>query len=319
MVNNQRTVNTMKSNADNESEIRWPDFFVVGAPKCGTTSLYHYLKAHPKIFLPDAKEPNYFGSDLIWRERHFDRDDYIDYYKNARADQLSGDMSTLYLISKNAAMEIAQVRPDAKIVVMIRNPMTMIPSLYEQALRTGDEIHLQFKDALEDEGRRRRGEFSFSEQNPGCQQFTYYSEIAKYSDQIKKYMSQFGRPNVHVIVFEDFVTNTREVMKDLYHFLGLNPVFPKKFLRYNQRMTIKNEALWRLTKHPSDGLRKLWRMLFPKWFRSKIIDQASKLYLEQRRRWKPSKDEAALIAELYEGEASALEELLGIDLSSWRA
>ena len=64
------------------NQYRKPDFFIVGAPKCGTTSLYYYLRQHPEIFLPDYKEPHYFGKDLKKRSDEFIDNDLLDFFED---------------------------------------------------------------------------------------------------------------------------------------------------------------------------------------------------------------------------------------------
>ena len=84
-----------------------PDFFIVGAPKCGTTSLYYYLRQHPQIFMPDYKEPHFFGKDLnkISDEFIYDEIKYLDLFKDAKPDQKIGEASTFYLYSKSHSIK----------------------------------------------------------------------------------------------------------------------------------------------------------------------------------------------------------------------
>ena len=93
-----------------------PDFFIVGAPKCGTTSFYHYLRQHPQIFMPDNKEPHYFGSDLKKRSDEFIKteEEYLSLFKDADPSQMTGEASTFYLYSKVAQEEIKSFSPHAK-------------------------------------------------------------------------------------------------------------------------------------------------------------------------------------------------------------
>ena len=108
-----------------------PGFFIVGAPKCGTTSFYHYLRQHPQIFMPDNKEPHYFGSDLKKRSDEFIKteEEYLSLFKDADSSQMAGEASTFYLYSKAAQKEIKGFNPHAKIIIMLRNPIDFLHSL----------------------------------------------------------------------------------------------------------------------------------------------------------------------------------------------
>ena len=111
-----------------------PNLFIVGAPKCGTTFLYHYLKQHPEIYFPDFKEPHFFGSDLIRKNGAYDLS--LNNYKSLfNSDKkIIGEASTFYIFSKNAAKEIYDFNPDAKIIIMLRNLVDLAYSLHSQLL-----------------------------------------------------------------------------------------------------------------------------------------------------------------------------------------
>jgi len=142
-------------------QYRKPDFFIVGAPKCGTTSMYHYLRQHDQIFMPDEKEPHYFGEDLKKRPDKFidNEDEYLNLFKDAKPDQKLGEASTFYLYSKSASREIKEYNPDAKIIIMLRNPIDFLNSLHSQLLFSGNEDEPDFEIAMELEEIALRDEF----------------------------------------------------------------------------------------------------------------------------------------------------------------
>lgn len=109
------------------------DFFIVGAPKSGTTALHHYLSSHPFIFLPAIKELNYFCFDLPKKMRKcYDFDSYRAFFSDAPAGALTGEISAWYVYSEEAVPQIMQLFPEAKIVVILRNPVEMARSLHGQ-------------------------------------------------------------------------------------------------------------------------------------------------------------------------------------------
>jgi hypothetical protein len=102
-----------------------PDFFIVGAPKCGTTSLSEYLKQHPEIFMSEPKEPHFFGTDLesYWGgrfERYRDVHKYLSLFANVQDEIRVGEASPWYLYSKRAAEEIKQFNPASRIIILLR-------------------------------------------------------------------------------------------------------------------------------------------------------------------------------------------------------
>src|SRR2546429_216975 len=111
-----------------------PTFFIVGAPRCGTSSLASYLDAHPRIFMSKPKEPHHFGRDLEIRVRPYaSRESYLRLFEGVDADH-AGDASVLYLYSSTAPDEILALNPDARIIIMLRDPLEMIPSLHTRNL-----------------------------------------------------------------------------------------------------------------------------------------------------------------------------------------
>ena len=298
---------------------RFPDFYVVGAPKCGTTALYHQLKSHPEIFLPQIKEPHYFGEDLTWRTRVIERERYAALYEEVPSDALAGDMSVFYLLSKSAAREINRVKPAAKIVAIVRDPMKMIPSLHAQALKTGDERHNTLASAFAAEPDRRAGQVDIDAANPGVQEMLFYSEIAKYAEQIQRYIDVFGRDQVHIVLFDALMKNQKATIAEILSFLGVDNTFEITNERHNERVSISNRFLWRFAKHPPPWARKLWRTVIPRKVRSAVLHKATCLYLAPGEAAAPTPEERQMIIGMYRDEIPKLEALLGVRLPTWLA
>ena len=112
-----------------------PDFFIVGAPKCGTTALYTYLKQHPEIFMSPQKEPQFFANDVLGDRRHTCTwAEYLSCFAAARGAKRIGEASVAYLGSPCAPKQIKMFNPAAKIIIMLRNPVDMMHSLHNQRL-----------------------------------------------------------------------------------------------------------------------------------------------------------------------------------------
>src|SRR5262249_53369576 len=125
-----------------------PNFFIVGAPRCATTSMYTYLKQHPQIHLSLLKEPLFFATDLTIQPLAVtDEASYLGLFADAGDARRIGEGSVFYLLSKRAAEEIKRFSPRAKIIIMLRNPIDMMHSLHALYLRTGNE-DLDFEEAI---------------------------------------------------------------------------------------------------------------------------------------------------------------------------
>jgi hypothetical protein len=137
-----------------------PDFFIVGAPKCGTTALNDYLAEHPDIFVA-RKEMHFFGADLNFGPhfqlyRHYPKD-YRAAFAAWNGQSRAGEASVWYLFSEKAAAEIIAYNPDARIIIMLREPTSLLHSLYSQFVADGNEHLPTFKEALAAEADRRAG------------------------------------------------------------------------------------------------------------------------------------------------------------------
>jgi hypothetical protein len=198
-----------------------PDFFIVGAPKCGTTALAHYLARHPDIYMPQ-KEMHFFGSDLDFGRQFYRRDlnAYLAEFNRWSGQARVGEASVWYLFSKRAAEEIKAFNPDASIVILLREPSSMLYSLYYQFLFDGNEYLPSFEEALEAEHDRGLG------QRIG--RLTYlpkalaYRSTAFFTEQVRRYFEIFGRERVHVIIYDDLAADTARVYRETLDFLGVS-------------------------------------------------------------------------------------------------
>lgn len=236
-----------------------PNFFIVGAPKCGTTSMSTYLSQHPEIFIAE-KDLHFFASDLIhpWRDIEKPEEKYISYFANAGDEKRLGDASVWCLYSKTAAYSIKEFCPSAKIIIMLRNPIDMLYSYYNFFYRLGKEDISDFKAALEAEPERKRGKRlpQWLYNNDVGEFFPieglFYREVVKYTLQVQRYFDCFGRDNVRVIIFDDFKTNTTESYRQTLAFLGVNENFQPEFQVNNpgKQRRVRSQTLRNIVKNP---------------------------------------------------------------------
>jgi sulfotransferase family protein len=207
--------------------LRAPDFFIVGHQKCGTTALFMMLSQHPQIFMSDVKEPWFFGRELrsrfgkpSTRSRPNTLEDYLSLFADADPEQMIGEASPQYIRSSNAAREIAELRPDARIIVLLREPAAFLRSLHLQLITTHIEDQADFARALELEEARRAGKHI--PRRSVSPQSLLYSEHVRYADQLRRLHEAFPREQVLVLVYEDFRRDNDGVVREVLDFLGLD-------------------------------------------------------------------------------------------------
>jgi len=202
-----------------------PNFFIVGAPRCATTTMYTYLKQHPEIFLSLLKEPIHFGSDLTRQPLAVrDRGDYLSLFDAAGGAPVIGEGSVFYILSKRAPDELKEFAPSARILIMLRNPVDMMHSLHALYVRTGNEVLDDLSSAVDAEVARARGE----RLPPRCYfpEGLQYRAAARYAEPVERFMRAFGRERVHVLVFDDLVRDTAREHRRVLEFLGVDPHQP---------------------------------------------------------------------------------------------
>ncbi|HLM83335.1 MAG TPA: sulfotransferase [Terriglobales bacterium] len=218
-----------------------PDFFIVGAPKCGTTALYAYLGGHPDIGMSKRKEPHFFAPDILGDQRHSRTlAQYLSNFDRATGKRRIGEASTGYLVSRRAPQEILDFNPSAQIIVMLRNPIDVIHSLHSMRLCCGAEHITRFELAVDSQEERywQLGPFR-GEPVPRLS----YREITRFSEQIQRYFDAFGRERVHVILFDDFASAPGIAYEKVLSFLGLRSDGRRNFEIINGNRRMRSRAV----------------------------------------------------------------------------
>jgi hypothetical protein len=219
--------------AETPTRGRMPDFFIVGHAKSGTTALYEMLRAHPDIFMPAVKEPQYFARNpapasgrASGRERfeqtgkHAETlEQYLSLFAAAAAGQRVGEASTFYLWSPTAAARIAAAQPQARIIAILREPAAFLHSLHLQMLQNNAESERDLRRALALEDARREGrEIPPNAFWPAA---LIYSDRVRYVEQLQRYEALFGSDRMLVLIYDDFRADNAATLGRVLRFLDV--------------------------------------------------------------------------------------------------
>jgi Sulfotransferase domain len=233
--------------------MRTPDFFIVGAPKCGTTSLATWLAGHPHVFMSPIKEPNYYTFDAPRRRTVPTLDRYQKLFASAQPFQLCGEASTSYLFSDVAVPAIIASNARAKIIAIVRNPLDMVISEHAQKLYNHQENEEYFERAWRLSPERRRG-LMVGRLCLDPRQLDYQS-IGRLGWQIERLLAWVPRGQLHVIVFDDLQADPGLVHRGVQQFLGVLPKARDDFPIMNVRKERVCPGLSRFLRQPPASAR----------------------------------------------------------------
>lgn len=286
-----------------------PDFIIIGAPKCGTTSLFQYLGDHPLIHKCPQKEPHFY-SYIAENRPHWgigNVDDYAALFQGAEPDQLCVEASTWYLYSETAAEQISEYAPDTKCIALLRQPVERAYSNWSFRVQMGWET-LGFEEAIAAEEKRIE---------EGAPWDVHYLRAGLYFEQVRRFYEELGRKQVRVFLFDDFKHDSDTIVRKAFSFLGVDPsdreVDTEK--THNATNFPRIPAVTRLKN--TDLVRQGAKIILPEPVRS-ILRRKIR---EWNTRERPSLD-PTLRKELTDriwSDIERLERLIGADLSHWAA
>lgn len=329
--------------------MRRPNFFIVGAPKCGTTALRDYLAQHPEIFMANG-EPAFFCPDLDparrpdtatgandpawlrhgewlhpgldpWEVENIVRTDdaYASLFAEAtEAHRAIGEKSTQYIYSQEAPAKIRDFDSGAKVIIMLRDPVEMVYSLHGELLGRSDEDIVDFEAALTAEADRRAGR-----RVPNTCVFPwllFYTDVGKYAEHVRRYLEAFPEQRVLVVLFDDFKKDTTKVYREVLRFLEVDPDVTLDFAPVNVHTRVRSPKLQALLGRRT-APRFVYRiarspLLYPAVSRLRGLLQKANRHETKRTPLRP-----AVVAGLrreFASDVRELEKLLGRDLSAWR-
>jgi len=297
-----------------------PNFFIVGAPKCGTTTIASLLADHPEVYVPPAKELKYFGQDVYPERQIKTLDEYLDNFAGV-SEKLRGEASPWYLYSEEAANEILELSPQAKIIIILRNPIEMVASNHGQNVLNRAEPILDLQEALRAEPFRWKGQ-RMPRNIPKDSRYIHgflYMHMAHYARHIRCYQAVFGRESVHVIFLEELARNQAGTFAEVCRFLGIGEVSAMPQRRLNTSRGVRSRAITKMIIEPPRQLVAAAKLVMPAHIRRSLLDRIWSANIKPGER-EPMPGHLRLeLAERFADEVSELEKLLDVDLSKWLA
>jgi hypothetical protein len=289
-----------------------PNFFIVGAPKSGTTAFYTSLSEHPDIGMSRVKEPGFFAADILAGQRRATTlEQYLKNFAHANGKSQIGEASPMYLASRKAPIQIAEFNRNARIIVILRNPIDVMESLHSQRLFSGTEHITRFEEAIDSEetrcwrSGRLRGEPILR---------LGYREAARFSEQVQRYFEVFGRERVQVILFEEFAGAPRAAYENVLSFLGVQSDGRRNFQIVNASKRVRSRALQSTLRQIAVACR--LDCLAPTLYQEMgaCITRINSAY---RPRPLMTSELRRRLAKQYQPEVEKLGRLLGKDLNHW--
>ncbi|MEB3309869.1 MAG: sulfotransferase [Snowella sp.] len=290
-----------------------PNFLIVGAAKAGTTALHTYLQQHPQIYMTPDKETNFFafegqtlnfqgiGDEAINQFSITNLATYQDLFAGVTSEIAIGEACPLYLYHPKAPHNIAQSLPDARLIIILRNPVDRAYANYLHLIRDDREPEKDFAQALQAEPERIEKNWEW---------FWHYVQLGYYGQQVKRYYDLFDKSQIRVYLYEDLVKHSDWLIQDLFTFLQVDTSFqPDMSIRPNKSGVPKNPLLHQLLTKPNP-IKSLLKPLFPAKMRQKIQHnnlETPKLSAEVRQS----------LTALYQEDLLQCQALIGRDLSAW--
>ena len=290
-----------------------PNFFLIGAPKCGTTSMAAWLSHHSQVFISQIKEPHFFSFDYGDR-RVASLRSYEKLFRAASSSHIAvGEASTGYLYSRTAVPAICAYAVDPRIIVMIRDPIEMVCSLHQQRLFEGQEQEREFDVAWRLQGTRIFG----GNLPKRCTdpQYLFYGSICRVGEQLRRVCNLVGQNRVLVIRLDQIQRDPGQECKRVLEFLGLDgekmPVFPI----LNRSPGRTHSALWS-TLSAADQLLRDIKIKTP---RLGIMEHFHNRFSQMVVRQQISAAMRAELVEYFSEDIQLIENLTGFELSAWRS
>lgn len=296
-----------------------PNFFIIGAAKSGTSSLYLYLDQHPQIYMSPIKEPHFFSFDSVSKWTHgpgdtinqaiTNLDEYKELFNGVKDEIAIGEASTSYLYRSETAKRIFEMIPDAKIIAILRQPAERAFSAYMHVVRDKRETARNFQEALSKEEKRKQENWD---------PIWHYANVGFYYEQVLRFFSYFPKEQIKVYLYDELVNNPSMLLSDLFEFLSVEPDY---CIDVNVRVNVsgqqKSKTLTALSNYlfmRPNPFRWISRKIIPKIWRWKVTGFIRGLNLKKSTI--PLQERKDLM-DLFSEDILKLQDLIKKDLTIW--
>ena len=297
-----------------DKNINLPNLLIVGAAKCGTTSLHNYLKQHPDIFMSKQKEPHFLINSDIGEDRIHKAitvlEDYEDMFKTDSIYKYKGESSVMYLAFPEFSIKNIKkyLDPDVKIIIMLRNPVERAFAGYLHNLRYNPSENLSFEEAFEKSEARYYQERDITPD-------TRYLHVGNYYSQVESFMSMFN-DNVLVIMYEDYVNDIDLCLANVFDFLDIDKISVDTSTRHMVGGWIFKRKFLRNLLIPKNNFKSLIKSFLPnKKIRKAIKQKIMNMITVENP--SISKDMHKKLTEYYRKDIDNLSKLLNKELNCW--
>lgn len=285
-----------------------PNFIIVGAPKAGTTSLYHYLSGHPQVFMSTPKEVNYFSHEEIEAQNLYydyfkvdNQDEYEQLFEAASDEMAIGEANVSYLFYPETPAKIKKIIPDCKIIIILRDPVERGFSHYLMDYRLG-LVKLPYDEIIYKQSDHKHIDLYYQQ----------YVELGLYYEQVKRYLDIFGPDQIKIYLTEELRENIAEVIRDLYRFLDLDDKYKINMEgKHNTFSMPKNRLIHKL--YASNLMRNIASFLIPK----SLKEYVTNILFETKQKPRLNIKAREYLQKIYQSDISKLEQLTDRDLSAW--
>ena len=284
------------------------DFFIVGAPKAGTTSLYHYLNEHPQVEMSLQKEPDYFSDKAIqsqgmyYGKNRIDTEEkYNGLFNTQKKDVIFGEGSVSYLFYPTVAQDIKAYNPIAKIIIMLRNPINRAFSHYLMDYRLG-LVSDSFEDIINKKSRDKNAQLFYQQ----------YIKVGEYATQLKRYFDIFDKENILLVDYEDFKNDVTGTVNSAYSFLNVSTEFSADVSKKHNAFTMPKNKLIRFM-YSLVVIRNILSFIFPK----NIMKAVRLVLFRKDKKPKLLEETRNQLKHYFSNDVRLLESLIGKDYSKW--
>jgi len=278
--------------------------FIVGTPKSGTTSLHYYMNEHPEILMSSVKEPDFFtDKEIVDQGLYYGTSrintlqKYHSLFSDKNDEKIFGESSVSYLFYPEVPKRIKKYNTEAKIIIMLRNPVDRAFSHYLMDFRLG-----LLSDRFEDVFNKKES-----------LKFQQYFLLGNYYSQVKRYFDEFSKENVHIIWYSDFKKDAEKEVQKVFKFIDVDSNYKVSFETVHNSFSMpKNKIIRNI--YSIVWLRKLLSFFFPSTF----VGFIKSTLLKKGNKPRITTESRKFFTEYYLDDICKLEELLSINLSEWK-